>query len=73
MVAAPLVSNEFASFLEFGQSLVVAADALPKDRKRLLLVIDGENVVVREVNSTCVDEQTGSVEILSIEPDPNPF
>ncbi len=59
--------------LRSGQSLVVAADALPKDRKRLLLVIDGENVVVREVNSTCVDEQTGSVEILSIEPDPNPF
>ena len=59
--------------LRSGQSLVVAADALSKDRKRLLLVIDGENVVVREVNSTCVDEQTGSVEILSIEPDPNPF
>lgn len=59
--------------LRSGQSLVVAADALPKDCKRLLLVIDGENVLVREVNSTCVDEQTGSVEILSIEPDPNPF
>lgn len=55
------------------QSLVVAAGALPKDRTKLLLVIEGDNVAVREVNSTGVDERTGSVEILSIEPDQSPY
>ncbi|MBL8396259.1 MAG: hypothetical protein JNK99_16185 [Candidatus Accumulibacter sp.] len=59
--------------LRASQSLVVAAGALPKETKKLLLVIEDENLIVREVTPTCVDEQTSSVEILSIEPDQNPF
>ena len=59
--------------LRAGQWLIVAAGALPKHRDKLLLVIEDENVAVREVKSIYVDEQTGSVEILSIEPDQDPF
>ncbi len=59
--------------LRSGQSLVVAAGALPRERTKMLLIVEGKNLSVREVNSVSVDEQTGSVEILSIEPDQNPF
>jgi hypothetical protein len=58
--------------LHSGQSLVVASGALARAHKKLLLVIEGDNVLIREVHSTCVDEQTGRVEILSIEPDQDP-
>jgi hypothetical protein len=54
------------------QSLIVAAGVVPRDSRKLLLVIEGQNLIVREVNRTCVDEETGSVEILSIEPDQTP-
>ena len=59
--------------LRANQLLVVASGALPKQRKKLILVIEKGNLVVREVRSTRIDEQTGSVDILSIEPDENPF
>jgi hypothetical protein len=59
--------------LRAGQWLVVASGALPRQRKKLLLVVEEGNVAVREVKSTHVDEQTGSIEILSIEADENPF
>jgi hypothetical protein len=49
--------------------LVVAAGAIPKKKKKLLLVVDGKNIAIHEVFVTAVDEQTGSVEILSISPD----
>jgi len=52
--------------------LVTASGALAKRRSRQVLVIEGENIVVREVTSTQIDEQTTSVDILSIEPEPNP-
>ncbi len=59
--------------LRSGQSLVVATGALPKEREKLLLLIEGDNVSVREVSRTGIEEQTGSVEIMSIEPVQNPF
>ena len=54
------------------QSLIVAAGVVPRESRKLLLIIEGQNLIVREVNRTCVDEETGSIEILSIEPDQNP-
>jgi len=59
--------------LRSSQLLVVASGALPKQRQKLILVIEKGNLVVREVKRTNIDEQTGSVDILSIEPDENPF
>jgi len=55
--------------LRSSQLLVVASGALSKQSKKLLLIIEEQNLSVREIKSICVDEQTGSVEILSIEPD----
>lgn len=49
--------------------LVAASGAVARRQSRLVLVIESENVVVREVGSTHVDEQTTSVDILSIEPE----
>lgn len=49
--------------------LVAATGAIPKQKKKLLLVVDGKNIAIHEVLVTGVDEQTGSVEILSISPD----
>ncbi len=54
------------------QALIVAAGVVPRESRKLLLLIEGQNLIVREVNRTCVDEETGSIEILSIEPDQNP-
>ncbi|MBO3709517.1 MAG: hypothetical protein J5X22_03045 [Candidatus Accumulibacter sp.] len=59
--------------LRSGQSLVVATGALPKERDKLLLLIEGNNISVREVSRTGIEEQTGSVEIMSIESVQNPF
>lgn len=55
--------------LRSAELLVVASGAVAKPQSRLVLVIESENVAVREVNSIHVDEQTMSVDILSIEPD----
>ncbi|MBE2260851.1 MAG: hypothetical protein H6942_03165 [Candidatus Accumulibacter sp.] len=59
--------------LRSSQLLVVASGALTGQDKKLLLVIEEQNLTVREVKSISIDEQTGSVEILSIEPDQNVF
>ncbi len=59
--------------LRASQLLVVAAGTLPAQRNKLVLVIEQENLIVREVKRTHVDEQTGTVDILSIEPDDNPL
>ncbi|WP_300454962.1 hypothetical protein [Accumulibacter sp.] len=55
------------------QLLVVASGALPDKQQKLILVIEKGNLMVREVKSTHIDEQTGSVDIVAIEPDENPF
>jgi hypothetical protein len=55
--------------LRSAELLVVASGAVAKPQSRLVLVIESENVAVREVNGIHVDEQTMSVDILSIEPD----
>jgi hypothetical protein len=55
------------------QLLVVASGALTQNNEKLLLVIEGENLAVREVQSIGIDEQTGSVDILTIQADPTHF
>ena len=59
--------------LRASQLLVVASGALIQQNEKLLLVIEDENLAVREVKSLGVDEQTGSVDIVSIEPDQKRF
>ena len=55
--------------LRSSELLVVASGVLPTQHQKLILVIEDENVFVREVRCTRVHEQTSSVEILSIESD----
>ncbi|WP_374681830.1 hypothetical protein [Accumulibacter sp.] len=55
--------------LRTSQLLVVASGMLTQNNEKLVLVIEDENLMVREVKSVGIDEQTGSVDILSIEPD----
>lgn len=55
--------------LRASQLLVVASGALSKKADKLLLVVEDEHLSVREVKRTGIDEQTGSVDILSIEAD----
>lgn len=55
--------------LRSSELLVVASGVLPTKHQKLILVIEDENVFVREVHCTRVHEQTSSVEILSIESD----
>jgi hypothetical protein len=55
--------------LRSGELLVIAAGVLPTHHQKLILVIEDQNVFVREVHCTRVHEQTSSVEILSIESD----
>jgi hypothetical protein len=63
-----LVLPEIPS-LRPSQLLIVASGALTQSSGKLLLVIEDENLVVREVKSIGIDEQTGSVDILAIQPD----
>ncbi len=52
--------------------LVASSGALARRQNRMVLVIESENLSIREVTSTHIDEQTTSVDILSIEPEHDP-
>lgn len=55
------------------QLLIAAVGMIDKERKKALLLVEKHNLAVREIQLTSVDEQTSSVEILSIAPEENPF
>ena len=52
--------------------IVVQTGALPVDTRKLLLLIEKENLEIREVRPTQLTEQTMSIEIFSLEPDETP-
>jgi len=54
------------------QTLVVASGVLLDRSKKLVLVVEQDNVEVREVRATHLDEQTGSIEVFSIQADERP-
>ncbi|MBL8397658.1 MAG: hypothetical protein JNL84_05845 [Candidatus Accumulibacter sp.] len=55
------------------QLLIAAVGTIDKERKKALLIVEKHNVAIREIKLTAIDEQTSSVEILSIAPEDNPF
>jgi hypothetical protein len=55
------------------QTLVAPSGRLLDQHKKLVLVINQGNIEVREMKATQLDEQTGSVEVFSIEPDQQPY
>ncbi len=55
--------------LRSSEMLVVPSGALDKKRKNFVLVVEKENLEVREVRSTHLDERNSQIEVFSIEPD----
>jgi hypothetical protein len=51
------------------EMLVVPSGALGNQRKNFILVVEKDNLEVREVRSTRLDEQNSQIEVFSIEPD----
>ena len=51
------------------QMLVAPSGGLVDQRKKLVLIVDQDNIDVREMKATQLDEQTGCIEVFSIEPD----
>lgn len=51
------------------QSLVVPAGLLRENTRRIIVLIEADNLEVREVQATSLDEQTSAIEIFSVLPD----
>jgi hypothetical protein len=52
------------------EMLVVPSGALEKQPGKLILVVEKENIEIREMKSIHLDEQNSQIEVFSIEPDP---
>jgi hypothetical protein len=55
------------------QTLVAASGVLHDQHRKLVLIVEQDNVEVREVRATRLDEQTGCVELFSIQDDARPY
>ena len=55
--------------LRSSQSLVVPPGLLGENSRRIVLLVEQDNLAIREVRTTGIDEQTSSVEIFSMRPD----
>jgi len=55
--------------LRKGQSLVVAPGLLNERSRQIVLLVQQDNLSIREVRATGIDEQTSSVEIFPISPE----
>lgn len=51
------------------ESLLVASGKLHNDRERLILLVETDNLLVREVRTERLDEQTSSIELFSVSPE----
>jgi hypothetical protein len=51
------------------QTLIAPSDGLVEQHKKLVLLVNQKNIEVREMKTTKLDEQTGSVAVYSIQPD----
>lgn len=54
------------------ETLIVPSDRIPAPPTKLVLVLEQENVAVREVLTTRLEEQTASIEAYAIQPDAGP-
>jgi hypothetical protein len=52
--------------------LVTASGALANQGSKIVLLVDRENIKVRQVRTTHIEEQTSSVEVFAITPDNSP-
>jgi len=54
------------------ETLIVPSDRIPAPPTKLVLVLEQENVAVREVRTIRLEEQTASIETYTIQPDAGP-
>ena len=54
------------------QSLVLPPGILNDDMRRIIALIETENLEIRELRTTKLDEQTSAIEVFSVLPDPIP-
>ncbi|MDD2885350.1 MAG: hypothetical protein PHT48_09950 [Dechloromonas sp.] len=55
--------------LRTSQSLVVHSGLLKEHTRRIIVLVEQDNLEIREVQATRMDEQTSAIEIFSLEPD----
>ena len=55
--------------LRTGQALVAPTGQLKEQENRLIVLVEHDNVEIREVRPTALTEQTSSIEVFSVEPD----
>mgnify|MGYP006998739986 FL=1 len=55
--------------LRTGQALVAPTGQLKEHENRLIVLVEQDNVEIREVRPTALTEQTSSIEVFSVEPD----
>ncbi len=55
--------------LRTSQSLVVHSGLLKEHTRRIIVLVEQDNLEIREVQATRLDEQTSAIEIFSLEPD----
>lgn len=58
--------------LRMTESLVVPTGVLKENSRRIIVLVEKENLEIREVRATSLDEQTSSIEIFSVLPDYSP-
>jgi hypothetical protein len=51
------------------QSLVLPAGILKENTRRIVVVIEADNIEIREIRATSLDEQTSAIEIFNVLPD----
>ena len=52
------------------ESLVLPSGIVTVDSRRLLVLIEGKNLEIREMRIAHIDEQTSAIEVFSVLPDP---
>ncbi|MGE5470716.1 MAG: hypothetical protein ACM3X0_07975 [Bacteroidota bacterium] len=58
-----------AAPLRPAQSLIVATGSIADDKHKIIVLVEKENLEIREVRATHLDEQTSRVEVFSVLPD----
>ena len=66
-----LVLPEIPS-LRAAEMLVVPTGTLDNQTRNLILMLEKENLEIREVRSTGLNEQNGQIEVFTIEPESPP-
>ncbi|RIX46821.1 MAG: hypothetical protein D3M94_08940 [Rhodocyclales bacterium GT-UBC] len=54
------------------QALIVPTGALGDAKHKIIVLVESDNLAIREVRTTSIEEQTSSIEVFSVSPDETP-